>query len=412
MDPFEQIPLHLLLDLLKEVPDLLSLHHLLHASPAISAVFNDYGVEITGAVLTASMSLPIRHLILAVARIKCNTYTKKDVEELLTLFGDDGFGGERWESMPLLSSTVPRNSAPAMREILVLACHIQHLAEQCIELWMQRIQSANLQCLEDPWFKYNLRTSRAPQAYDQHPAGKPYKAPHPGPPTLVERHKVMESMWHIQLLFELQEAARQQRISDWGENYVQRLASLSVVDFWQVLDSRNKCQPLISVVEALESLYNGFSNPLLSPFPRYNGLKRYAWPTRGGSDVWQHSHKDDCRLFFESRGQFYWGFFFKRPSPLTAIPFDPFRRYGFAFWGRDTMATMGFDSEESVTPNDLSHLFKSKSERKRPMGFEFHFRWRSLLTEADERWFAEIRPALYEAWFEWWNRSRGFHVDG
>lgn len=83
MDPFYNLPFYVFLNMVRSVPDLPSLFHLLHASPVVSSLFQDCASEIFHAIVHAS----IPSLLYAIAYIRSDKTASHGLCDFISKLG-------------------------------------------------------------------------------------------------------------------------------------------------------------------------------------------------------------------------------------------------------------------------------------------------------------------------------------
>lgn len=175
MDPFSRLPFPLLMMIVKDVPDLLSLHSLRCASPAFADLFldADLGLEIVDAVISASLA----PLTQDVVRLACLSIGQPPAswDSLLRLCTEIRV---RDQTLAQAAAVVaPDLSAASVRRLLALACAVHAAAYRCLGTVLARCQALRPRWPIDP--KYTLH----PQQFWRHSRGKPYE---PLPPIADE----------------------------------------------------------------------------------------------------------------------------------------------------------------------------------------------------------------------------------
>lgn len=127
-DLLQQLPIELLLDILKKCPDFTSLWSMVNTSPRLSSLFDNNALEIVEAVLDSAVPTPIRSLMRAVIHIRTRSFECQTWEE------------ERNFSLATRSSQAlgPATSPAVLRKFVGLAHKIHVLAHLCINRCFQR----------------------------------------------------------------------------------------------------------------------------------------------------------------------------------------------------------------------------------------------------------------------------------
>ena len=120
MDPFYNLPFYVLLKILKSAPDLSSLFHLIHASPAVSSLFQDCASEIFHATVHASIPSQIQPLLYAISNIRSDKIVSHGLCDFISKIGTYHVQDDKEVFMQ--GTKLPRSTT--FREVLMLACHV------------------------------------------------------------------------------------------------------------------------------------------------------------------------------------------------------------------------------------------------------------------------------------------------
>jgi len=393
MDPFAKLPAPVLLSIFKLTPDLGSLRNLDLASPAMAALFDERGLEITQAVLSSSRFLSdgVRGLIQTVTAIRsnlilskslddfCHSYIRRDVpcEDMLNLNWNIcarrnrrsaiGYAGELM-LMPCvgcyrkpLPVEIPASTPISnLRDNLCLALHIHNLATSCVHEMIGRCMALQPSHIADPLFRYKYApfSQSSPQ---KRPKGEPYEPHDSGPPSWIELQRTSTAFWRLELFFDLQDAAMDSRLP-WPKEDITRLNSLTAEKFWEPYGAF-ELEHVKTIVEYLQDGTNSSRIPSLSKAACEIPA---SWPLLLAPKE-ESLNISDCPEA---------GFHFSRcgarsqlSSPLKKVDFGRYRRLGFYVWERERMVALGVLRE----PNDSTYSAHSE-----------WFTWESILRQ-DER---------------------------
>lgn len=200
----------------------------------------------------------------------------------------------------------------------------------------------------------------------QRPAGKQYQPRNTGPPSYVEEHRMINTIWRIQLLYEM--ASAQQRGDIWS-GAEGKLEPLDFLDFYHL--PLFQADQIRSVLDYLEEV-KGWNDQASDRFslPAITTANTFNWPM----SPLQCSR--DKRSIGETPNSIPMGYRFFRVlvtdyrSPLRYLPFAPYRKYGFAFWDTKRMVDLGF----MPTPAAMHPLLLT----------ELYFTWRSILSKEED----------------------------
>ena len=120
MDPFYNLPFYVLLKILKSAPDLSSLFHLIHASPAVSSLFQDCASEIFHAIVHASIPSQIQPLLYTIAYIRSDQTASHGLCDFISKLGT--YHVQNDKKVFMQETNLPPSTT--FREVLMLACQV------------------------------------------------------------------------------------------------------------------------------------------------------------------------------------------------------------------------------------------------------------------------------------------------
>ena len=383
MDPFQRIPFHVLLHIVKSVQDLPSLLHLLHASPTISCLFNDCAPEIFDAVAQRSIPQNIQTLLHTIAYIRAGKTESDDLYDFTSKIGSYTI----YQRRPVKEDERPSSSV--LRDILALACHIQHLGDQCISDMLQRCSKLNLSHLVD---KCSPEKPTGPKCYvhprSPHPRMQPYELQGSGgPPSWMEVQRVHRALWRLQLFYDVQRAAASGDKFNWPAEHVHKILNMAPETFWDSMEHR-LLEELRTVGDCVKRIYPDSSK---SQLPTYRGSISYSWPVLIAENSipvysrWSptvYLNQPACgHAFIEG---------LSRSSVLPYVGFRPFRSYGLSIWDRRRLMAL-----------ELARVLYSEEEGEYPgitmSATNLHFTWRSIMTNEDfHYWDEKVRQTRDE----------------
>lgn len=422
----EGLPTEIILRIQCELRDLDALYSLIKASPASSRIFNHYAHEVIEAVLPmCSLKLEIQHLVRGVILTRSsalpftNLHDFKMLFEEQTLYMSDGC---RCPPLLLPSDSLKAASLESIRSGLATACRISTLTYTCLEFYLDRLRDKSI-C--NPYHCGNRQYPldiflRNTTHLWTRSVGKPVRANYDRPPSWVEEMRVARVLWMMQLVGEVQRLAIRDPIGlGWpledieevarmtpegfvtsgnryfeemeeegmtvceylrqlggenGESLQRSLAnyyrlprppaiearswitqmpkpSMRKTEFGNVYDLGNRLIPADPPIESLERLVK--EPPPKRPLAHRTWFSGQEPINADTSGVGIDRHID---LAFKTAD-----------SPLPDVPFDTFRRLGFALWDDVRMRSMrlvGKYYENSFTAAQF-------------------FVWRSLLPEEE-----------------------------
>ena len=369
MPSLNDLPAEIFVEILKSIPDLPSTLHLLHASPKASSVFHRNALHIFPA-LTYTLPREVQEIVNTIVCLRSNSTPFTSLRALV-----EAHVHRSLESIPHLDK---KPSSLEFRQLLVLSCHIQHLAHQCLEVMNTRCMKMNILHLESPTTDLVLNAN--PFMCGNFPKdnthitgqkGRICKPEDSGPPSWVELQRTYRALWYLQLFYELQDAAQESRLQ-WSDEETYAILNLDAVRFWAPLE-RYILEQLRTVKECLDDLH-----PNSSKLPCYKGSVNYHFPNPAPSepntgrspcgdspeDLWVpsagHIIATNCLLSYA------------RVICTKEMEYHPFRSYGTAIWDRRRLVGLGLDSFITDAPtNKFTRLSNTI------------YTWGSLLTNQD-----------------------------
>lgn len=380
MDLFQKLPFYVLLDIAKSLVDLPSLFHLVQASPTVSSLFHDCAPEIFHAVIQHSVPPTIQGLLYTIAHIRSGKIASHGLYDFMSKIG--GYYTDEGGLTP---------SPAVFREILMLACQVQHLGYQCMHEMLHRCLTMNVSHMANPKTEYSSPNPRMQR----------YQPRDSGPPTWAEEQRVYCALWRLQLFFDLQRAAAfnlQQSICvmsnlNWPQRDLQRLLNLDLEEFWDPME-HTLLEELRIVKQCIKNIYQDWS---MLQLPTYRGKICYNWPI-----LPPFVPKQARKLFVGLQAHLQ---YLNRPapsyflimnlsedydSPVPSVGFAPFCRYGLAIWDRKRL--MGLELKEVVLDErdypdgDYPGIYMSSINQ--------YFTLRGMMTEDLQRWAEKRRQVL------------------
>ncbi|KAL3428481.1 hypothetical protein PVAG01_01990 [Phlyctema vagabunda] len=394
MDPFSKLPSLILLTIVKLLPDLASLRHLDRASPVIASLFNDYGPEITEAVMSTSLPEAIQVLIRSIVIIRSKSIPSRSLDDFKEefLFRDKpcldyGNGNEcilrlfpdpktRGCQTCGICGFIPRHSEikwlthpSILRSILDSAVQVQQLTFSCLQKMIDRCLALRPSHLLDPRFIYRERPNYRSKCPQRRPEGRPYTPRDSGPPTWVEIQRVSRAMWRIQLFLDLKTGALDSNLG-WLHDDATRLQSTSIEEFWSPYGS-DRLEQLRTVVEYLQELetHDGIIPGTLHRLPTITTEAKAQWPQRSANDILAFEDVYAAKGFhFSQRPEH------GRESALKGVDFGLYRRFGFYIWEQERMVGLGFLNPSSSTGPE------AEDPNSYMTRYNLWFTWESILS--------------------------------
>jgi hypothetical protein len=364
-DVFHRLPNELRLKIIKASPDLSSLASFIDASPTMSALFDTYSLEVFEAVMAATVPACIQSLMRAVLRVQVSSAWScyyHGVEEMRNL--------SLKSSPPLeVADTYPPE---LLRCFLVLAHRIHMLAHSCIDHYIQRSMAMTPSSLiklgpyggafGPPIIHFGYKRAES----------RPYQLQTTGPPSWVEEQRVVKSFWRIQLFLELKLARKEDRLG-WTDKDLEMLDSTTLTSFYNIISW--ELDQILTVWEFIQEL--GSREDIYS-----NSISRLPTPILGkpfnpdcalqpSLDLKEDYFQQGERYLDQASGSCRFQRFMARDpkhSPLPGLPFEPYRKFGFAIWDDKRMTDLGFAAPQRKA------LLRT---------IEYYYVWYSVLTEEE-----------------------------
>ncbi|ETS79406.1 hypothetical protein PFICI_09259 [Pestalotiopsis fici W106-1] len=353
MSFFGQLPVELCLSILQHC-DLSSLWHLTLASRDVAAVFDEYALETVEKVIANSIPEQTQALMRAVIRTRAACGPGLEAAQSITAIDSD----------PLRRDEVEDRSIP--RRFLSLAHHLHTISHATAEYYIE--QSLTVR----PWssLQLDLKADCLRQRFDRAKKCE-YHPLKTGPPSWVEEQRIIKQLWRIQLFFELNNAQLHHRL-EWPRE--DQYPLVDIAEFFTIRDF--ELQQLFTVYDFLHhtpeqrQTMSNYSIPAAASATVLQANIVCKGPVRSAArcDHYQQglSHLDRPPL----------SYIFQRlmsrdgqGGPIPGLPFDPYRKYGFAIWDDQRMADLGFAEAHGRAILNRSHYF---------------YRWYSILTEEDK----------------------------
>ncbi|PWY91526.1 hypothetical protein BO94DRAFT_396431 [Aspergillus sclerotioniger CBS 115572] len=375
-----QLPNELLVEVLRHCPDFPTLWSFVHVSSRLSAIFNAQAGEIVNAVLLASVPPPTRDLIQAVVAIRLGSFEFRSYLQLLR------------HPLAVCQGLDPAVPPPLLRKLVGLSNRVHALAHLCLDRCLHQCESVlGLEASSPSWteeqravlaiwrvqFFYELKTGERKAQLDW-PARDLASLRTSTPSTFRFRQPVQcEQVWTaIELIHELSGQHPETQAWTCPPHRFQLPQLLRESDFnWD-------CPPAPSP-QALAPNRRPRERapdraPMPPPLPGPGPHPSTRWPAMP-SGTMPAPHPRVTRGFGNwpewkdlERGSVGWELFRTMASnheagSLTALRFDPYRKFGLLFWEEQRMVDWGLWPQEA-------HLD--------PAG-DCYQRWRELLGEEE-----------------------------
>ncbi|RFU30695.1 hypothetical protein B7463_g5665, partial [Scytalidium lignicola] len=401
----ETLPFELLREIVSRLDDCISLYNLLHASPAISRLFDHDGLQLTRAVFSKdNMCDQIRESISLMAMLDSYSFAYPSIDAFVANFihvtVKDRIPQRLGDPLPTsLPNDLPDNTPiPTVRRILSLHVQIVHLTVACLEHYLEKFNALRPENIVDPETRYSRDLKKIPpwtQRFESF--GVPVSDY--GPPVWEEEQRVSRALWRIQLFYDLRTAAGRSRLG-WPAEDVARLQNMKERNLFVKWSLRYEAEEIQTVTEYLNhapaanlfvshdpsgsSSSGGCSrSPQRLPFLRHPVERRWPTPRRPDPEPVTQTYKIDSGTF----GLRQWQLLSEMPfSPLRTVKFDSYRRLGVALWCQGRVQAIGLSPLNRKGPGTSSINLSL-----------WQFAWRSIL---DPREVGEVEQRLQKGWEE------------
>lgn len=378
---FESLPPDILLAIIKQLPELVSLDSLLRASPSSARLFTSHGTEITDAVLSAGyIHGHIRAIVRIIALIRTSKLPMNNLHEFQekTTFAamTQRIISLRIHLSPLYLE--PDTPPHILRGILASYRHITNLSLRFIKVLLKRFRALQPRRLINPskcpTDLFTLRKVPKEQT-------EAYTVPESGPPYWEEEQRAIRVFWRVQLLHDIKKAATKGRLVGWSREDIKAIMRMGLIKFygahWSIQNDA-EAHPEYDELCSLEAYLCGTLKILnltkisdtsyfKPPYPPVEVQRQWPTPTAPDSQFlpWKGKRKMAKWLIYPAPAC--WAYFHQFPTyARTDVPFQFFGKFGFAFWNWDRMKEFG------LLPDAIWYG---------RMDAPFTYRWLSLLEE-------------------------------
>jgi hypothetical protein len=382
-DLFGQLPSELLLKIVKDAPSVSSLWSITQASAIVAVLFKKYAVEIVDTVIANTVPIPTQGLMRAVLRLRASSKESPcpfSLEEARQISYRKHTGRniseEEYENLKLTRASCRLHQGElggfrSITEFPSLAHKIHMLVHQCVDRGIQRCLSMRPATVIE-WKGYcsSCPLEKIRSCYENSESRR-YEPKAGGPPSWVEEQRTVRAFWRVELYLELKSASERGSI-DWSANDMQILRSTSLSDFYVVREfEREQILTVYDYVNELGGSYGSDRLPKLAEGSKFFDGCPTASPF--GFSVNKNRY-EQCESFLEKRPR---SFAFQelmaqdsKNTPVPGLPFQPYRKFGFALWDEKRMIDMGFSSGDG-------HQWLDRRA-------EYFFTWYSVLTKEEK----------------------------
>ncbi|KAI0099758.1 hypothetical protein GGR51DRAFT_534980 [Nemania sp. FL0031] len=348
----DQLPVELILHIMKLSPSLSALWSLINTSGRLAAVFHGAALEIITAVLQSTVHDEIQVFIRAVIQLRSSAFPPSlDIARQPAMLYS-----------PI--SPPPAITPEILRRFLHLAHGIHVLARECIDHYIKVCVAMNPSCLDDPtWEGFN----NALPPHMNLPKGRPYEPKDSGPPVYAEEQLVVWNLWRVQYFYDIRVAHDTGRL-EWSLVEQDELLSMTLPEFYHLYNHLTWGWEQLMTVDAYVIQVRDREKaqpPFRLPCP--TALSRFDWPY--SPEPWaDHPNAEQPHPEFVPDG---WIFaklmsHSRKYTPLYGFALSHFRKFGFALWRGRRMVDLGLMSDRTRQPD-----------------LDYSFRWHSILSEEE-----------------------------
>lgn len=433
---WETLPAEICLSILKQLPDLTALRNFLIASPAASRIFDTYAADIFEAHLASGT---LHHYSCALIRlsaylrsgiIPAGVSSLKDFTNLCM----HETTGNRYEppkwTLPPLRLLQPSGAAAVSASVLrgVLASHHRNeqLAIGCLNTYLRRFRALEPRHVVDPGFIF---TTEAPGpdgseylgAWRMQPETALFPKRDVGPPTWCEEQRMFRAAWRVEVFKDLKAAAAAGHLSNWAADDHKMLQIYTAAN-WLYNDATTLIGGLLGDPSPLMQFIDVEHELVYTMLDYLEGIEaavgNVVFPTSRTWPVPVPSQQDVLevedytsamalvfqRVHWEENGHIYSTIV----SPLQHVPWDYYRRRGFAIWCEARMVGYGLVFTQFCLPD-----VAATNDSDWSLG-SIWMAWKSVLTEEElafvdqvnERFQAEgLEGRLYNPYMSYLNRN-------
>ena len=357
---FESLAPEILLLILQDLPDLVSLDSVLRASPSSFRLFDSYGTEIMDTVIS---SREIHGHIRAMIRVTALIRTSKLPMDNLADFQEKTTISAMQERVRSLKTNVsplrlePNTSPPILRGILASNRHLTQLSLKLLKIYLRRFRAAKPRQLATSVsvdFKNLDELLEVPEDLWEE-----YPVKNPGSPNWAEEQRAIRAFWRIQVFHDMKKAAVKGRLPGWSELDIRTLKKMTLSSFYgashavQAVTPMDESTPhpeyheLTSVAVYLRENYGLYDLTHITklscftpPYPPIEVNREWSNESYGCSqfEPWR---KGIGIVSIQSTESCHFYLFMFLQSFKKRVPFEQFGRLGFAFWGYRRMCGYG-----------------------------------------------------------------------
>ncbi|TGO50766.1 hypothetical protein BOTNAR_0380g00080 [Botryotinia narcissicola] len=314
-NPFEKLPRELLLPIVKFTSDLASVWSLSSVSPAVYLLIDDFGKEIVETILEESEPEKLQIVFGHIALLRLGRHPSTSMDE----FKD----GQKFSALNKIDMDNYKRAFKSEYELLP-----------------EEVSPGNFDDLKlSEYRKYSVRNVTSPL------------------PSWIEQKRITRAFWYIQMFYDLKNNSQNIR---WASSDLDRLQSMDIESFHNNPGRKALENAILTAAlflretpEGLSSQFNNQSEFSTLRLPQTDMTFSIYLPVEPKfpnpkSDGWGESAHSIDNLPTSIPGIFIPFISFINPRLLPRIkvvPYEHFRRLGFAIWDRKRMFAFGLANE-------------------------------------------------------------------
>lgn len=293
--------------------------------------------------------------------------------------------------------------ASVVRDIVEVAHKIHAVAHACLNYYVEKSMTIKPESWDDslPAFDHSQLGNQ--------PEGRPIQPKPSGPPTYVEEQTLIRLLWRLQVFIDLRNANKQNHLNHWPEDERRKIQTWYVdylfgnftdisnrremfptySDSWNPYCENDQFRSLMDFVVDITAT-DSKSTPALRelevflknlPVHIYDGgyhatclAAKPILETRRGlmtiDDLPAALSIDEMVEKPPTGWRLYRAMVTDHRYRYSSVPFEPYRKYGFAFWQAERMANLGFEDDQGPDFDESDALRR-------------YFVWQSILRGVD-----------------------------
>ncbi|KAH8599984.1 hypothetical protein B0O99DRAFT_682451 [Bisporella sp. PMI_857] len=384
MDPFTNLPVYIVLDIVKLVPDYTTLENLVEASPCIFSLFEECGFEILEAVGQTSMPPHTQQLIGALVRLQSPGFSSDDFvsffrefldttsRDLISYMTEDLVQTFKYVTKQIKSSSSSQpisTSSPGQKTLSTLA-NIERLGYYILWGLYERLLKIRPSHLQDSSFTFGLNR----HAYNEGwPPGIEYTPIDCGPPSSIEEHRVLRALIRLEIYYHFQQVNQ----ASWPVANCKLLRDIKPREFWWAVHSfeLEEMETVLQFFVDEESLQKTERNRL--PVLHFTAAQK-GWPTTANLMNLSPDNIADLKENVDMPGAGY-GPSVRIVTSSASQDSRDLRSLGMSFWSYQRMCALGLKSwpwKVRLPPdNEMRQLCKVQLTSD-----NLFYTWRSFMT--------------------------------